>query len=393
MLLHLQLHSSRDISEGLQQNNMNILIVPDSFKGTLSAQQVCDIIGQAFADTIKDINIEKLPAADGGEGLCACLHKIAGGEMIKARVSGVFGEKTEAEYLMLPDGTAVVEMAACAGLPLARDNKNPEKATTFGVGELISDAVLCGAKSALLGLGGSATNDCGAGMAAALGWKFTDEKGDEFIPTGETLCRVSGIKRPEKTLKIPVIAACDVENPLYGENGAAHVFAPQKGADEAMVRRLDFGLRHIAEVVFRDCGTDVSRIKGAGAAGGMGAGAVAFLGAELKKGIDIMLDTADFDAKANQADLIITGEGRLDFQSINGKVISGVALRSAKHNKKIIAICGSKGKGADEIKRLGITDLYFSCETEKPFDEILATCKEDLYSVAVKAAKEISGVI
>ncbi len=372
---------------------MNILITPDSFKGTLSAQQVCDIIGQAFTDTIKNANITKLPAADGGEGLCACLHKIAGGEMIKADVSGVFGAKIQAEYLMLPDKTAVVEMAACAGLPLAGENKNPEKATTYGVGELIANAVLHGAKRILLGLGGSATNDCGAGMASALGWKFIDENGNVFIPTGETLCGILKIKKPENSFDVSVVAACDVENPLYGENGAAYVFAPQKGADEAMVKRLDGGLRHIAEVIRMDCGADVAQIKGAGAAGGMGAGAVAFLNAKLKKGIEILLDTADFDAKAANADLIITGEGRLDFQSINGKVISGVAQRAASHNKKVIAICGSRGKGAEEIKNLGVSELYFSCENEKNFDEILKSCKEDLYNAAVKAAKEISGVV
>ncbi len=372
---------------------MNILIAPDSFKGTLTARQVCDIIGQAFADTINNVNITKLPAADGGEGLCACLYEISGGEMIKALVSGVFGEKMQAEYLMLPDKTAVIEMAACAGLPLAGDNKNPEKATTYGVGELIADAISQGAEKILLGLGGSATNDCGAGMAAALGYVFTDENGKEFVPTGGTLCRISKITPPEKSINIPVIAACDVENPLYGEKGAACVFAPQKGADEAMVKRLDKGLRHIADVIRRDCGADVPQIKGSGAAGGMGAGTVAFLGGALKKGIDILLDTADFEAKAKNADLIITGEGRLDSQSVEGKVISGIAKRGTGINKKVIAICGSKGDGAEEIKKLGVSDLYFSCEAEKTFDEVLKTCKEDLYNAAVKAAKEISGVI
>ncbi len=372
---------------------MNILIAPDSFKGTLTAQQVCDIIGQAFEDTIKDSKIIKLPAADGGEGLCACLHKIMGGEMISADVCGVFGEKITAEYLMLIDKTAVIEMAACAGLPLAGENKNPEKATTFGVGEFIKDAVSNGADRILLGLGGSATNDCGTGMAAALGFGFYNEGGKSFVPVGGTLADISRITLPENPIDIPVIAACDVENPLYGENGAAYVFAPQKGADENMVIRLDNGLRHIASVIEKSIGVDVAGIKGSGAAGGMGAGAVAFLNAELKKGIDILLDTADFDKKAEWADIIITGEGRLDFQSINGKVISGVAQRGAKLSKKIIAICGSRGAGAEEIKKLGISDLYFSCKTEKTFYEISRTCKEDLYNVAVKAAKEISGVV
>lgn len=368
---------------------MHILIAPDSFKGTLSAAEVCDIIGQAFKDTIKDAEITKLPAADGGEGLCACLQAIIGGKTVLAEVCGVFGERIKAEYLMLNDKTAVIEMAACAGLPLAGKNKNPEKATTFGAGELIKDAVNNGAEKILLGLGGSATNDCGLGMAAALGWKFIDEKQNEFVPTGETMHRLMRIIRPEKGLGISVTAACDVENPLFGENGAAYVFAPQKGADEAMVKRLDIGLRHVSDIINQELNADVSQIKGAGAAGGMGAGAVAFLSAELKKGIDILLDAADFERKAASADLIITGEGRLDFQSVNGKVISGIAQRAEKHGKKVVAICGSKGKGAEEIKQLGVSELYFSCETDKPFDEIIKTCKEDLYNISVKAAKSI----
>lgn len=370
---------------------MNILIVPDSFKGTLTAQQVCDIIGQAFEDTIKDAKITKLPAADGGEGLCACLHKINGGEIISADVCGVFGEKITAEYLMLNNKTAVIEMAVCSGLPLAGKNKNPEKATTFGVGELINHAVSNGAKRILLGLGGSATNDCGTGMAAALGFEFYDKSGNSFVPVGGTLADISKITVPENPIDIPIIAACDVENPLYGENGAAYVFAPQKGADTEMVKRLDEGLRHTAFVISKDLEIEVSDVKGSGAAGGMGAGAVAFLKAELKKGVDILLDIADFNKKAEKSDLIITGEGRLDFQSVNGKVISGVALRSKKYGKKVIAICGSKGEGAEKIKELGVSELYFACESEKTFDEIIETCKEDLYNISIKAAK--SGVV
>lgn len=367
---------------------MNILIAPDSFKGTLTAHEVCDIIGQAFADTIKDIKTTKLPAADGGEGLCSCLHKICGGEMKTAEVSGVFGEKIIAEYLMLDNGTAVIEMAACAGLPLAGDKKDPEKATTFGVGELIINAKENGAKQIMLGLGGSATNDCGFGMASALGWKFFDRNGNEFVPVGGTMIDVERIEKNEKNVDVSVVAACDVENPLYGENGAAYVFAPQKGADDECVKRLDIGLRHASDIIKRDLSVDVFALKGAGAAGGMGAGAVAFLNAELKKGIDILLDTADFESKATKADLIITGEGRLDFQSVNGKVISGIASRAASLGKKVIAICGSKGEGADEIKKLGVSEVYFSCNEDKSFDEIIRTCREDLYNAAVCAAKE-----
>ncbi len=367
---------------------MKILIAPDSFKGTLTSNEVCDIIGQAFADTIKNLKITKLPAADGGEGLCACLEGIVGGEMIKTEVCGVFGDKMNAGYLMLKDNTAVIEMAVCAGLPLAGDNKNPEKATTYGVGELIVHAVNKGAEKILLGLGGSATNDGGFGMASALGYEFTDKNGEAFIPTGENLHRLKHIIKPKNPIDIPVTAACDVENPLYGENGAAYVFAPQKGADPEMVKRLDYGLRHAADIIKTDLEIPVSDKKGSGAAGGMGAGAVAFLGAELKKGIDILLDAAEFDKKAADADLIITGEGRLDYQSVNGKVISGIAERATKHEKTVIAICGSRGEGAENIISLGVERLYFSTESEKPFSEIVKTCREDLYNISVKAAND-----
>ncbi len=390
MQLHPVLLSLKNISEGLLLNNMNILVAPDSFKGTLTAKEVCDIVGQAFADTIKEnINITKLPVADGGEGLCACFERISEGEMISAEVSGVFAEKMTADYFMLSDKTAVIEMAACAGLPLAGDNKNPELASTFGVGELIKDAVDKGANSILLGLGGSATNDFGIGMAAALGWKFLDESGKRVDPVGKNLIKISKIIPPENPMSIPVTAACDVDNPLYGKNGAAFVFAPQKGADEDMVKRLDEGLKHISDVLIKTLNINVSELKGAGAAGGMGGGAVAFMNAELKRGIDIILDKSDFDKKVKEADLVITGEGRLDFQSTEGKVISGVAQRASVLNKKVIAVCGSKGIGAENIMKCGVSEIYFATETEKPFDEILKNCRYDLYNAAVKSAKSL----
>ncbi|MBQ4626070.1 MAG: glycerate kinase, partial [Clostridia bacterium] len=256
-----------------------------------------------------------------------------------------------------------------------------------GVGELILDAKENGAERILLGLGGSATNDCGFGMASALGYMFTDKNGKELIPMGKTMIDVERITKPEKALELPVTAACDVENPLYGKNGAAFVFAPQKGADKEAVLRLDTGLRHISDIIYNDLKINISDIKGAGAAGGMGGGAVAFLNAVLKKGIDIILDKADFDKKVQNADIVITGEGRLDFQSVNGKVISGVAERAARLNKKVIAICGSRGDGAEKIRECGVSEMYFACEKEKSFDEIIKNCRYDLYNASVKAAK------
>ena len=363
-----------------------ILIAPDSFKGTLSAPEVCDIIGKAFEDTFDNIEITKLPVADGGEGLCVCMQNISGGETVKATVKGVFGKPMEAEYLMLPDKTAVIETASCAGLPLAGKNRNPAVATTEGVGELIVHAAANGAQSILLGLGGSATNDCGTGLARALGFRFYDGNGEEVVPVGGNLSLIRKIEPPEKPFPLPVTAACDVENPLYGEKGAAFVFAPQKGADPEMVKQLDEGLRSISSVIKDTFGTDVSGMKGAGAAGGLGAGAVVFLNATLKKGIDIILDRSGFDEKAAEADLIITGEGRLDSQSADGKVISGVASRGVRAGKKVITICGCRGEGAEKITELGVSEMFFSIETPKPFDEVIKTCKEDLYAAALRAA-------
>ena len=365
---------------------LSVLIEPDSFKGTLSAAEVCEIAERAFIDALKDVKITKLPVADGGEGLCACFEGFTNGKRIAATVSGVFGEKMTAEYFMTDKKTAVIEMAACAGLPLAGENKNPEKTTSLGVGELMLDAKRKGAESVLLGLGGSATNDCGIGMATALGWKFLDGEGNRVFPCGEALLKIRKIIPPEEAFGLPVVAACDVDNPLFGENGAAYVFAPQKGADERMVGRLDMGLKHISDIIKRDVGKDVSSLKGAGAAGGMGAGATVFLGAELKRGIDIILDESGFDKIASECNLVMTGEGRLDFQSAEGKVISGVALRAEKLGKKVIAVCGCKGDGAEKILACGVSEMYFACEYERPFADILVSCREDLYNAVYSAA-------
>lgn len=363
-----------------------ILIAPDSFKGTLTAQEVCDIVGKAFEDTYKNIEITKLPVADGGEGLCSCLHNICGGKYIDVVVAGVFGKPMTASYLLLNDGTAVIETASCAGLPLAGDSKNPELATTRGVGELILHAADSGAKSILLGLGGSATNDCGIGMAEALGYSFLDSDGNNVNPVGLNLSRIEKIIPPDKLFNLPVIAACDVDNPLFGETGAAYVFAPQKGADPDMVKRLDSGLKHIASVIKRDLSKDISQLKGAGAAGGLGAGSVTFLNAKLMRGIDIILDKADFSSKAAGADIIITGEGRLDSQSVNGKVISGVAGRSAELGIPVITICGCRGDGAEAILRLGVSQMFFCSKAPRPFEDVLKTCRLDLYNAAKEAA-------
>ncbi len=366
----------------------NVLIAPDSFKGTLSAREVCEIIGQGFRDTIKDCNTEYMPLADGGEGLCSCMEAIFGGRYTEAPAKGVFGGDMTAAYLMLPDGTAVIETASVAGLPMAGERKNPETATTRGLGFLIKHAEKSGAKRILLGLGGSATNDCGAGMAYELGYRFFSESGEIICPSGKDLISITKIVPPAQKPSIPVTCACDVDNPLYGADGAAFVFAPQKGADEDMVKRLDSGLENIARVIDKDLGADVSALPGAGAAGGLGAGAKVFLGASLRRGIDIILDYAHFTAAAEKADLIITGEGRLDSQSVQGKVISGVVSRAKALGKKTIAICGCAGNGWETALDAGLAGAYFCVNEQRPMEDIIKTCRADLYAAAVKAAKE-----
>lgn len=365
------------------------LIAPDSFKGTLTSAEVCDIIGDAILSVIPKAKIIKLPVADGGEGLSSSLLNAVGGEWVEAVVTGVFGTPMKAGFAMLSNGSAAIDMSACAGLPLAGENKNPAETTTRGVGALIQDAVKRGAKNIILGLGGSATNDCGMGMAAGLGYRFMDCYGKELDPVGSSMTSVERILRPKVPLKIEVTAACDVDNPLFGEHGAAVVFAPQKGANENMVKELDDGLRNMAEIILRDLKIDVSTLPGAGAAGGMGAGVVAFLGGSLRSGIDLMLDAAEFDVLLYDADYVITGEGRMDAQSVRGKVPAGIAKRAAKKGKPVIAINGSLGEGADEMYSAGITAIYAATEKPLSLEEIKLTCRDDLFRIAVKAAKAL----
>ncbi|HOO25127.1 MAG TPA: glycerate kinase [Clostridiales bacterium] len=367
----------------------HFLIAPDSFKGTLSSAEVCDIIAEAILSRIPDAKITKLPVADGGEGMAAALMSSVGGDWVGAEVTGVFGEPMQAEYALLSNGFAAIDMSACAGLPLAGSKKNPALTTTQGVGELILHALGRGVKNIILGLGGSATNDCGIGMAHAFGYRFFDSDNNEPKPVGGNMSTFVKIKKPDTFPKFHLTAACDVDNPLYGPQGAAYVFAPQKGADETMVKDLDAGLRNMAKLIKNDLGTDVADLPGAGAAGGMGAGVVAFLAGELRSGIDLVLDAANYDEKLEEADYVITGEGRMDAQSLHGKVPAGVAKRAYEKGKKVIAINGSLGEGAQEMMKVGISSIYAAVEAPKSMEEIIKTCREDLFNVTLKAVDEL----
>lgn len=360
----------------------NFILVPDSFKGTLSAIEVCNIMKSSIKNLYKDANIISVPVADGGEGTVDAFLYALGGEKKSIWVSDAFNEqKILAHYAMLKDDIAVIEMAACAGLPLVKNRLEPDKTTTFGVGELIIDAINSGAKKIILGLGGSATNDGGCGMAAALGVKFKDEQDQEFIPTGGTLSQIYKIDMNNiysKIKDVEFISMCDVDNPLCGRLGASAVFAPQKGADEDMVKSLDEGLAHLAKIIKRDLHIEVKDIKGAGAAGGLGAGSIAFLQSKLTKGIDVVLDTINFDELVSKADIVFTGEGKFDSQSLHGKVVMGVANRSQKYKTPVIVVTGAIGENIQEAYNKGITAIFSINKEPMEFSKSALKSKENM---------------
>lgn len=355
-----------------------IILAPDSFKGTLTAAQVCRIESQAIQRYFPDAELRCLPMADGGEGMVEAYLSALGGERRTARVSGPLGERVDAAYAVLEDGTAVVEMAAAAGLPLAGARKDPRRATTRGVGELVADAAARGCRRILLGLGGSCTNDCGVGMAAALGYRFFDESGSEVEPLAANLGAIARIAEPARLPDAEIVAACDVNNPLVGPEGATQIFGPQKGADAACRAELEAGMRLFAKVLESHFGVPVAQRPGAGAAGGMGAAVVTMLRGSLKSGIETLLDAARFDELLAGADLVITGEGRIDAQSAHGKVPMGVGLRCLRAGVPCIALCGSVGPGAEEVYACGITAVFSSLRDAGPFEEIRPHSGENL---------------
>ena len=336
------------------------LLAPDSFKGTLSSKQICEIMKKRIREHFPDSEVIAIPVADGGEGSVDCFISAMDAELIRCATVNPFFEGMEGFYGLLNGGkTAVIEMAACAGLPLVESRKNPMLATTYGVGILMKDAISRGAEEIVLGLGGSATNDFGCGAAAALGVTFYDEKGESFVPVGESLSKVAKIERPENALgNIKIKLMCDVKNPVYGENGAAYIYAPQKGADRIQVMLLDEGLRHICHVVHRDLGQDVSLLVGGGAAGAMAGGMVAFFSASIGMGIDVVLDTVGFDGLLENADVVFTGEGKIDSQSLQGKVVCGVAKRAKEKDVPVIAVVGGVDGDISDVYRSGVNSVF-----------------------------------
>ena len=355
------------------------VVVSDSFKGTVSSREICAIAQRVIPRHFPACEVVCIPVADGGEGTVDCFIQAMGAQRVEVTVTNALGEKSAAAYARL-DELAIIEMAAAAGLPQVGARRCPGTATTYGVGELIVHAVGSGCKRILLGLGGSATNDGGCGCAAALGVGFLDADGQSFIPVGDTLGRIGRIdtaKAEELLHGVELTIMCDVTNPLYGPTGAAYVFAPQKGADAEKVKRLDAGLRHFGDVIRSQLGIDVSAMPGAGAAGGMGAGCVALLGGIIQSGIDAVLDVTGFDRQLEGADLVITGEGRIDSQSADGKVISGVARRTRAKGVPLIAIAGGIADSAGAVYDIGVSAMFSTDRAALPVDMLGARSPDD----------------
>ena len=348
---------------------MKIVIAPDSFKGCLSAAQVCEAIQAGIRAADADITCEKVPLADGGEGTVDALVRATGGRFISAVVEGPLGEPVEAQFGILGDQeTAVIEMAAASGLPLIpEEQRDPTRTTTYGTGQLIAAALDAGCRRLVVGVGGSATTDGGAGMAQALGARMLDSQGRQITRvSGGELRNVAKIDTSDFDPRIgesTMQVACDVDNPLLGNRGAARVYGPQKGATPAQVEELEMGLAHFAKLLERDLGKSVADVPGAGAAGGLGAGLLAFCDAQLQPGIDIVLDVVKLAEKAAGAELLITGEGKIDSQTAFGKAPIGALRIGQQLGVPVIAIGGSIASDASQLNEHGFAAL-FSCLTE-----------------------------
>lgn len=375
---------------------MTIVIAPDKFKGSLTADQVCEAVEKGVHKVSPASKIISVPLADGGEGTAAILTRFAGGQMITLEVTGPDLKPVRAELGISKDGkTAFIEMAKASGLQLlALRDRNPMNTSTYGTGQMIRYALEQGVENIVMGIGGSATNDAGVGMAAALGFDFISDEGDVIVPVGRDLLSLRAIKKANahpRLAKTKFTVLCDVDNPLYGINGAAWVFAPQKGALPEQVQALNQGLQNFEKVVKKEFGVDAD-FPGAGAAGGLGAGAKIFLGATIMRGFEYIAHFTGLDEKINSADMVITGEGKVDTQTLSGKVVKGVAALATKHKKKCIAFAGKSDLNKQQLKAVGIDEVITLVDTstteteaitdaalllEKRVADYISNCKSD----------------
>ncbi len=372
---------------------MKIIIAPQGFKGSMQAREAALAMERGVRAYDSQIETVVLPMADGGAGTVRALAAATKGRIIEEKVHGPLGEAISAGWGLSGDGqTAFIEVAAASGLALVPpDRMNPLFTTSYGTGELILAALKAECKKMVIGLGDSATVDGGMGVGAALGIRFLDADGQPVPPTGEGLAKLKHIDisgRNALLEKCRMLCACDVTNPLTGENGAAYVYGPQKGATPEMVKTLDDGLWNYANVIADDLGWDIAEMPGAGAAGGLGAGLTALVGAALKPGADLICDTIGFDDYVKDADLVLTGEGRLDYQTAFGKAAAGIARRAKAFGKPVIAICGSLGKGYEEVYKLGIDKAVSIMPPNMSLEEAMRRGEELLEKMTERAVRE-----
>ena len=373
---------------------MKFVLAPDKFKGSLTGLQFCEVVKKSLLKIMPESEIKFLPLSDGGDGTIEILDYHLNGETISITVSDPLFRPTRSTFLYMPAiKTAFVEMAGASGMAiLKKEDQNCYYTTTLGTGEAIVTAMDHGAETNILGIGGSATNDCGIGMATALGYRFLDDQGDDLSPIGKNLSLIhrietSGVDKRLNDISIKV--ACDVSNPLYGEHGAAYVYGPQKGASPEEILALDKGLRHISDIFKRQFGVDVQEIKGAGAAGGMGAGTSVFLNADLIPGIDLVKELISFDSKIRSADWIITGEGMLDMQTLSGKTIHGVITSAKAKNINVAAFCGGIALDMAALKTFGIDYADAVIYEAKHLEDALENTERYLSRIAEKFAKKL----
>jgi len=370
---------------------MKIVIAPDSYKESLSAPDVAEVIEKGFREIFPDARYVRVPLADGGEGTVEAMIAATQGKECHAQVTGPLNSKVDAVWGLSGDGnTAFIEMAAASGLGLVPpDKRDPLLTTSYGTGELIAQALNNGAKKIVIGIGGSATNDAGVGMMQALGVRFLDGEGRDLSPGGGSLSQleridISGLD--PRLADCTVRVACDVTNPLIGPQGASRIFGPQKGATEEMINTLDKNLEHYADIIARSFDIDVKHSPGTGAAGGMGATLKVFLNAELRRGIEVVTQALNLEEQIHDCTLVITGEGRLDSQSINGKVPVGVASIAKKYDKPVIAIAGSLHPDVDVVYQHGIDAIFSVLSTLSTREEAFSGAPENIYRTARNVA-------
>ena len=377
---------------------MKVVIAPDSYKGCLSALEVAKAMERGVLSVFPSTEVRKIPIADGGEGTVAALVTATNGQLRQTEVTDPLGNKIIAHWGVLGDGrTAVIEMAAASGLPLVpKERRDPRFTTTFGTGELIQAALAEGLPKIIIGIGGSATNDGGTGMARALGVRFLDAAGREVAAGGGSLaeiCQIDTSALDHRLKNTEIVVACDVDNPLCGTRGASAVFGPQKGATPEMVQQLDAGLAKYASCARLATGRDVAEKAGAGAAGGLGAGLMFFTPAQLKPGVEIVLDAVGFSDIVRDADFVITGEGRTDFQTAFGKAPVGVAKVAKTHGVPVFCISGGLGEGADDVLAQGIDAVMSICDRPLSLEECMAAGAQLIEPAAARLSRIIMAVL